>query len=316
MNLLFVQWTVDPTIFELGPLTVRWYGLLFAGAFLAGYYVLQNMLKREKMPHEWMDSVLVYVMVGTVLGARLGHVFFYQWDYYQDNLGEILQVWKGGLASHGAAIGIITALAIWSWKVSKKSTLYILDRVVINVALGGVFIRMGNLMNHEIVGSIKEGASGFKFLRNTDDLSYFELEKATGIQVYDRSQEQWYVMPEELDKAYNAVITNPDLAFVWDNIPVRYPSQLMEAGSYLLIFFLLYAAYRFAGAGDRQGLIFGLFLILLFSARFIIEFYKDVQVAFEQTMALNMGQWLSIPLVLAGVFFAVRAFLIKRPETA
>ncbi len=309
MNLLAVHWTVDPTIFEVGPLTVRWYGVLFAGAFLAGYYVLQGMLKRENQPKEWMDSVLIYVMVGTVLGARLGHVFFYQWDYYQNHLLEILQVWKGGLASHGAAVGIIVALMIWSRKISKKSVLYILDRVVITVALGGVFIRTGNLMNHEIVGAVSE--SGFKFLRNTDDLDYLQLEKYTGIEVYDRAS-GGHLMPAELEKAYDAIASNPDMAQVWEIIPTRYPSQIFEAGSYFLIFLLLLAAYRFAGAGERQGLIFGLFLILLFSARFFIEFYKDVQVAFEQTMALNMGQWLSIPLILAGFFFTVRALMIKK----
>ena len=308
MNLLVVQWTVDPTIFELGPLAVRWYGVLFAGAFLAGYYVMQHMLKREHMPKEWMDSLLIYVMVGTVLGARLGHVFFYQWDYYQDHLLEILQVWKGGLASHGAAIGIIVSLALWSWRVSKRSLLWILDRVVITVALGGVFIRTGNLMNHEIVGAVTESSSAFKFLRNVDDLGYSTLQQATGIEFIS---EDGAIMSDKLNEAYSAVVSRPDLAYVWELIPGRYPSQIMEAGSYLLIFLLLYAVYRFLQGGQRQGFIFGLFLVLLFSARFIIEFYKDVQVAFEESMQLNMGQWLSLPFVVAGVFFIVRALIVQ-----
>lgn len=258
--LLFITWNVDPTLIELGPLTIRWYGVLFALAFLCGYYIMQWVLKREQLPVQWMDSLLLYMMVGTIAGARLGHVFFYDWASYRQNPIEILMIWHGGLASHGAAIGIILALWLWSRKVSKKSILWILDRIVITVALAGVFIRTGNLMNHEIVGSVTDVPWAFLFTRAGYDL----------------------LVP-------------------------RHPAQLYEALSYLLIFMALLFLYVKRNAGARQGLLFGLFLILTFAARFVIEFFKEVQVAFEEDMTLVMGQWLSIPFVLIGVFFLVRA---------
>ncbi len=268
MSLMFITWDVDPNLFEIGPITVRWYGLLFASAFLVGHYIMQNILIRENQPKEWMDSLLIYMMVGTVLGARLGHVFFYQWDYYSQNLGEILQVWKGGLASHGAAIGIILSLTLWSYKVSKKPLLWILDRIVITVALAAVFIRFGNLMNHEIIGDVTNVPWAFIFTK-------------AGYEVLEP----------------------------------RHPTQLYEAFSYLLIFGLLIYLYYKQKAGERAGLLFGLFLILLFSARFFIEFVKEVQVEKEIEMTLNMGQQLSIPLVLVGLFFVIRA-LFSKSKTA
>lgn len=260
MNLLYITWEVDPLAFELGPLQVRWYGLLFASAFLAGYYIMQNILKREGLPKDWMDSLLLYMMIGTVLGARLGHVFFYQWDYYSQNLLEILQVWKGGLASHGAAIGIIISLWLWSKKVSQKPVLWVLDRIVITVALAAVFIRTGNLMNHEIVGAPWAGDWAFLFTRSGLDL-----------------------------------------------VP-RHPAQIYEALSYLIIFLILAGLYYKTDYRRRRGLHFGVFLILAFSSRYFIEFYKEVQVSFEESMVLNMGQWLSIPLVAVGVFFVIRSW--------
>ena len=262
MHLLYITWEVDPILFELGPIAVRWYGLFFAIAFLIGYYIMQNMLKREGFNQDWMDSLLLYMMVGTVLGARLGHVFFYQWDYYQDHLLEILQIWKGGLASHGAAIGIILSLWVWSKKVSHQPLLWILDRIVITVALAAVFIRTGNLMNHEIVGSPWDGPWAFLFTR----AGYAEL------------------------------------------LP-RHPAQIYEALAYLVLFSVLAAMYYKTSAGKRRGLLFGSFLIGLFTARFFIEFFKEVQVAFEQEMTLNMGQLLSLPLVGIGLIFVVRALV-------
>ena len=261
MPLQYITWNVDPVLIELGPVAVRWYGILFASAFLAGYYIVQKILKREGLPVIWMDSLLMYMMLGTVLGARLGHVFFYQWDYYQDNLLEILQVWKGGLASHGAAIGIIFSLWLWSKKVSHKPLLWILDRIVITVALAAVFIRTGNLMNHEIVGAPWDGPWAFVFTK----AGYAQL------------------------------------------VP-RHPAQIYEALSYLVLFIVLYALYYRTGAGRRPGMLFGLFLTGLFSARFIIEFYKEVQVSFEQEMVLNMGQWLSLPLIVIGLVFFIVAW--------
>jgi len=203
-------------------------------------------------------------MIGTIAGARLGHVFFYQWDYYQHNLLEIIQIWKGGLASHGAAIGIIASLWIWSMKVSKRPLLWVLDRIVITVALAAVFIRTGNLMNHEIVGAPWDGSWAFLYTR----AGYMEL------------------------------------------VP-RHPAQIYEAIAYSFLFLVLITLYYKTSAAEKKGMLFGLFLIGLFSARFVIEFFKEVQVEFEADMALNMGQLLSLPMIAVGAFFFVRALLNK-----
>lgn len=159
----YINWNVNPWIFEIGDFQLRWYGLLFASGFMLGFYLLKRIFETENVPIEWLDKVLWYVIIGTVVGARLGHVFFYDWDYYSQNLLEIPKVWRGGLASHGAAVGIIFSVWLFSRNVSKRSVLWILDRVVITVALAGVLIRLGNLMNHEIVGDLTDVAWAFKF---------------------------------------------------------------------------------------------------------------------------------------------------------
>ena len=149
---------------ELGSYTLRIYQLMFLAAFVCGFYLLKEMFKRENAPEAWLDSLLIYVVISTIIGARLGHVFFYQWDYYSQNLSEILMVWKGGLASHGAAIAIIIGLMIFSKKITKKSVLWILDRVVIGVALAGAFIRIGNYTNSEIYGMVENSPYETVFL--------------------------------------------------------------------------------------------------------------------------------------------------------
>ncbi|MFB6257803.1 MAG: prolipoprotein diacylglyceryl transferase [Flavobacteriales bacterium] len=149
---LYIDWKVDPNLLE-DPVTIRWYGLFFALAFLLGHKLLERIFKNEGVSEKQLDKVLIYTMVGTIIGARLGHVIFYDPQYYWENLAEIPKIWKGGLASHGGAIGIILALWLFSRWVSKRSILWILDRVVVPIALGGMFIRFGNLMNHEIVGA-------------------------------------------------------------------------------------------------------------------------------------------------------------------
>ncbi len=164
---LHIDWTVNPNLIE-DPITIRWYGVLFALAFLLGHKILSRIFHNEGVSEKQLDQVLIYTMIGTIIGARLGHVFFYDWAYYSKNLMEIPQVWEGGLASHGGAVGIILALWIFSKKVSKKPLLWILDRVVTSVALGGAFIRIGNLMNHEIVGAPTELPWAFVFHRLDD----------------------------------------------------------------------------------------------------------------------------------------------------
>ncbi|MEM9023908.1 MAG: prolipoprotein diacylglyceryl transferase [Bacteroidota bacterium] len=270
-SLLAINWTVDPTIFSLGPVSVRWYGLFFALAFFLGHNVLGRIFKHEKINERWLDAALMYVMVGTVIGARLGHVFFYgpyfdhvdeygrQVEGYLSHPFSILEIWNGGLASHGAAIGIILACWLYSTKVSKRPVLWILDRVVITVALAGFFIRSGNLMNHEIVGT-------------TTDLPFAFI--------FNRGQFQ--------------------------GVP-RHPAQLYEAICYLGIFLALMFAYWKKDAGKKLGLLFGLFLVLIFGVRFMVEFVKEEQTHYAHSLPLRMGQILSLPLVLAGLFFIARS---------
>lgn len=257
MLLNYINWNVDPEIVGFWGLSIRYYGLLFASSFFFGYIIMQKMFKKEGLTIELLDKLTVYMAVGTVIGARLGHCLFYQPDYYLSNPWEIIKIWHGGLASHGAAVGILIAIYYFSKK-HKKPYLWTMDRIVIVVALAGFLIRMGNLMNSEIYGNPTELPWGFIFIRNGE------------------------VLP-------------------------KHPTQIYEALSYLIIFVLLYFIYNKKGDQLKQGLIFGLFLILLFTARFFIEFIKEVQVNFEQGMSLNMGQWLSIPFILIGFFLLYRS---------
>ncbi|HLN52582.1 MAG TPA: prolipoprotein diacylglyceryl transferase [Prolixibacteraceae bacterium] len=253
MTLDQIVWNVSPIIVKLGGIQVRWYGLLFAMAFVMGYIVLERQVfKREGLKVELLDKLATYVIIGTVMGARLGHVLFYEPAYYLSNPIKILAIWQGGLASHGAAIGIL--LAIWFYvRKTGKSYWWVLDRLVIVVALGGFFIRMGNLMNSEIYGHFTNLPWGFVFVRDGQ--------------------------------------TEP-----------RHPTQIYEGVSYLILFFMLLLYYQKRYKIMQNGSIFGIFLIVLFGIRFLIEFLKEPQVEFENTMALNMGQLLSLPFILFGTW--------------
>lgn len=264
INLLnFIHWNVSPEIFSIGPLSIRWYGLLFASGFLIGYYIGERMFRSENVPQKWIDSLFFYIIIATIVGARLGHVFFYGWEYYSQNPSEIIKVWHGGLASHGGALGIIVAMLLYSKIVTKRNVLWTIDRIVVPTALVGAFIRLGNLMNSEIYGIQTSLPWGFIFERNGE------------------------------------------------TVP-RHPTQIYEALAYLLAFAILMFLYWRTRSKYKQGLLTGAFFILIFTPRFLIEFIKNEQEAFEVGMALNMGQWLSIPFVLFGIFLVVRA--LKLPE--
>jgi phosphatidylglycerol---prolipoprotein diacylglyceryl transferase len=250
-NLLFINWDISPEIFEVGSFSIRWYGLLFASSFYLGYIIMLRIFKHENIKEEVLDSLIIYMMIGTVLGARLGHCFFYEPAYYLANPAKILMVWEGGLASHGAGIGIFTSLWIFTKKHNIPSYLWLLDRVAITVASAGVLIRLGNLMNSEIIGSITDVSWAFIFTRV-------------------------------------------------DEFP-RHPAQLYEAFGYAITFLFLFFTYQKLKEKTPHGFLFGSFMILIFGIRFIVEFVKEVQVDFEQDMVLNMGQILSIPMVLAGL---------------
>ena len=251
-----ITWDVSPEIFSLGPISIRWYGLLFAASFLIGFQIMTRIFKNEKKSQKDLNDLLWYMIIGTIVGARLGHCLFYNPEYYLSNPIEILKTWKGGLASHGAAVGIVTAIYLYSKKKVGQSFLWAMDRVVITVALAGFFIRTGNLMNSEILGKVTDVPWAFKFV--------------------------------------NAYVNEPMLP--------RHPAQLYEALSYLAIFVILFVIYQKYFKKIKEGLLFGIFLVLIFVARFLIEFLKENQSAFESGMILNMGQLLSIPLILWGFY--------------
>lgn len=260
-----ITWNADPVLFHLGSLEVRWYGLMFAIGFLVGYKIVEKMFRREGMPEKWLGVLLLWLGIGTLVGARLGHVFFYDWEVYSQHLLHILYIWEGGLASHGGALGIIVCVILFSIFTTKKSPLWTFDRIVVPTALVGALIRLGNLFNSEIYGHPTDLPWGFIFVRGGD-------------------------FPGE----------------------ACHPTQLYEALCYLALFGVLMFMYWKRNAGERQGLIFGVFLVVLFSCRFLIEFVKNNQVAWEEGMALNMGQWLSVPFIILGAILIVRA--MKRPR--
>lgn len=257
-----LNWNVDPVIFWItDSFPLKYYGALFACGLLLGFYIVRNIYKKENLSLDNLDSLLIYVIVGTVSGARLGHCFFYEPDYFLKHPIEILlpiQKIKGayqfvgyqGLASHGGSIGVITAMILYCRKY-KVQFLGLLDKMAVAVPVTGAFIRMGNFMNSEIYGKPTNGNWGVVFQR--DDL-----------------------------------------------IP-RHPTQLYEAFAYILIFVILFYMYKSEKIRNAQGLIFGTFLTLLFTARFIIEFFKENQEAFENSMLINMGQILSVPFILIGL---------------
>lgn len=256
--LAFIHWNVSPEIFSIGFIHVRWYGLMFAVGFLFGYNHMEKMFKNENVDLKWLESLFIYLIVATIVGARLGHVLFYGWDDYSQHPIEILYVWQGGLASHGGVIGIIIAMIIWSKKVSKRNLLWVLDRIVVPSVFVGALIRFGNLMNSEIYGDPTTLPWGVIFERNHETVA-------------------------------------------------KHPTQIYESLSYLLTFGVLLYMYWKTKAKDYQGLLVGVFFIMVFTARFLIEFIKEVQEPFEKGMSLDMGQWLSIPFVITGIVLIILA---------
>ncbi|MDR3193986.1 MAG: prolipoprotein diacylglyceryl transferase [Tannerella sp.] len=273
MTLAEITWTVDPAIFSIGSREIRWYALAFIIGFATGYKIVERMWKNEKIQPGWLDPLLYYTFLGTLIGARLGHCLFYSPGHYLANPVEILKVWEGGLASHGGVLGIIIAIYFYSRFVSHRNMLWTFDKLVTPTGLVAALIRLGNLMNHEIYGHPTDLPWGFRFIKNLS---------------------QWRQGAEP-------VFTAPS-----------HPTQIYEAVCYLLTFALCMWLYFKKEAWKKEGFIFGIFMICIFTARFFIEFVKEDQEAFESTMTLNMGQWLSIPFVLAGLFFVWRAVTEKK----
>ncbi|MCE2685675.1 MAG: prolipoprotein diacylglyceryl transferase [Cryomorphaceae bacterium] len=282
--ILSIRWAVDSQLID-GWRTPNLYGLLFVSGIILGYFVIRKMFKAEQIEDKVLDTLVTYMVLATIVGARLGHVLFYgpYWDRiengqiidrgYFSHPADIIKIWEGGLASHGAAIAILIALYFFSKKVSQKSYLWILDRIVAPVAIAGTFIRLGNLVNHEMVGYVTDVPWAFEF-------QYF----------------------------YNEAIGN------YDPTP-RHPAQLYEAICYFISFWILLYLYWKLKKWQQPGFVFGSFLILIFGARIICEFFKLGQTARDYTLILNTGQLLSIPLVIAGVYFIVKASKKQEPST-
>lgn len=265
MSIAAIHWNVSPELIELGPITIRWYGLLFASGFMIGFVIMTRIFQREGKPVRDLDSLLITMMLSTVIGARLAHCLIYEPERYLSDPIEILKVWEGGLASHGGVLGIVIGLVLYCRKHKDQPYLWLVDRVCVPTALTAGLIRIGNLFNSEIVGVRSDLPWAFVFVRNNETFG-------------------------------------------------RHPAQLYEAASYLILFVVLLVLYRRRGPGIRPGLLTGLLLTGVFSARFLIEFVKQRQAAYAADASLSVGQWLSIVPIVAGVWLLVQGPKLQRRD--
>jgi len=257
---MIIHWNFDPILFSLGPIHARWYGMLFVGGFFVGQWILGRMFASEGVPRERAERLLLVLLLGAIIGARLVHCLFYDPHYYLAHPIEILKVWEGGLASHGGAIGMLVALWLAQRKMDPRLPyLWLVDRIAVTTALGAVFIRTANFLNSEIIGKPTSGT--------------------------------WGVVFERVDSL---------------RLP-RHPVQLYEAAAYLVIFVVLMTMYSRKGKDIAHGLLFGWFMVLVFVARFFLEFFKVPQAAYEAHQVISVGQYLSIPFVALGLFMIWRA---------
>ncbi|MCR9264523.1 MAG: prolipoprotein diacylglyceryl transferase [Flavobacteriaceae bacterium] len=311
MYFLGFNWNPEGTLFKIGFIQIKYYNLLWIAAFVVGWFIMKRIFEREKKSMEKLDSLFIYTVVSIMLGARLGHVFFYDWAYYKKHLLEILLPIREsanstlfgfingyeftgftGLASHGATIAAIIGVWLYCRKWDDIGVVWLLDRLVIPSAIGACFVRIGNFFNSEINGKIvdKSFFLATRFIRDSDDMP---LHKA--IALTQEKTEQ---------AAYNAIENNPEFIDVLQSIPYRHPAQLYEGICYLFVFVILYLLYWKTNKGNKRGFLFGLFLALLFSVRFAVEFFKKSQGGFEENLGLfSTGQWLSIPLIVLGILF-------------
>ena len=276
--LMYITWKVDPELFTLLGREIRWYGLLWVIGLVVAIIIVQKIFEKERLPEKWFDSLFVYMMLGIILGARLGHCLFYEPAYYLANPLEVFAIWEGGLASHGGVIGIIIAVWLYSKRVTKKSMLWTFDRVIVPTGFTAAAIRLGNLMNHEIYGGPTSQPWGFRFITNIG---------------------HWKAGAEP-------IFSEPS-----------HPTQIYEALIYLLVFAITMHLYWKTNAIKRQGLLIGIGMIIIFVSRFLIEFVKHVQVpseiAMRESTGLILGQWLSIPFVLWGLWLVWNAYRGAKP---
>ena len=366
-SLNYIIWNGSPEIFSIGPITLRWYGLLFATGFLISQQILYYMFRQEGKPERDVETLTIYMVVATILGARLGHILFYQPDIiWKDPLGILLPFefspsfkFTGlqGLASHGAAVGILFGLWLYSRKKKpNQNYLQVLDRIVILVALTGALIRFGNYFNSEILGKPTNALSGIVFINRVTEAIQGAVGRADNIvesvtveknndppegangrvpikififfkpgtsegsaQFFCRSEVKnlLYYLSEFVDEPatgtlhYQTILdpkTNQVMARVQTLGIARHPAQLYEAVSCVALFLFLLFIWWQHKINLPEGRIFGYFMIILWSMRFAYEFLKENQVPFEDRLTLNMGQFLSIPLVLIGIFILIRSY--------
>ena len=277
MNDFIFEHQINEKFISIGPITIYWYSLMFLLAFWFGYMILKKIYVKEEKDVQLLDPFLVHMVLGTIIGARLGEVFFYNWEYFQNNLLEIFLPFKingldwkfvgfRGLSSHGATIGIITSIVLYKIKYKYGSVLWIFDRLVIAVALGGTLVRIGNFFNSEIVGVFTKSNYGVTFLNRGE------------------------ILP-------------------------RHPAQLYEAFGYIILFVVLLLLYNKTKLKDYKGFLFGFFLMFLFVVRFIVEYVKESQGGLEDQLGVfSTGQWLSIPFILIGIGLMIKSRFINEKK--
>ena len=296
----FVTWNVDPILIHIGDGGIRWYGLLWAIGIYICYLIELKMYKHENCPPEWIDKLFMWMVIGLIIGARVGHCWFYEWhdvtlpgmkaycqymgistdpvqifgwtinyrNPYIEHPLKLLKIWEGGLSSHGGAFGLLTAAWLLNKKVFSKepkfhtSLLWIMDRLVVGVCVTATLIRLGNLMNSEIYGTPTDVPWGFIFVRDGQ------------------------------------------------TVPCH-PTQIYEMLYCIVAFVVTWLMYWKGKAYKREGLLLGVFLEIIFFTRFMLEFIKNDQELFEADHLLNMGQLLSLPFVIWGIYLIIRAY--KRP---
>lgn len=299
---LEIVWNFNPDLIKIGSFALKYYSLMFAIAFVLGLYIMKKIFIKDNIPLDKLDSLFIYTVISMLLGARIGHFLFYDINFLIENPLEVILPFRfspkfeftgfAGLASHGAAIGIIIAMYFYSKKVVKKPMLWSLDRLALPTALGGIFVRLGNLFNSEIVGKETGTDVGFKFLRN--DITVNKAVNITNV--------------KDVNEAYNLIASKSEFANVLAEVPNRYPTQIYEATGYLLSFFILYYIYWKTDKKDKLGYLFGVWMVLIWGVRFVVEFFKAWQGGLEKwiKVGLDTGQLLSIPMILIGLYFMFR----------
>lgn len=300
MYLLEFNWNPITGIDIIGNFKIHFYSLMWVSAFVVGWHIMKRIFNRENVNIEYLDPLFIYTVLATMLGARLGHVIFYQPELFSQDFFSVFLPFHfnprfefsgfSGLASHGAAIGIIVAMYLYRKKYNYKSLMWILDRIVIPVASGAVFIRIGNFINSEIVGKLSgDFPLGVRFIQ--EEYTKGEIVKLTGIADYK--------------EAYRAVSNDPKFIDLLQAVPYRHPAQMYESFCYIFVFLILLYFYLKTNKNNQPGFLFGLFLVLLWTVRFFVEFVKIAQVdgRDDYIWFMNTGQVLSIPFILIGLYF-------------